>query len=1575
MKIYSASGEELLDFLVDDKSYRYKAVMDDNTMTLYFNMPEFHEIPQGSYCDFKAERYFLLEDENFKQNHSRDFEYTLILDSSQSLTKEAKFKFFTMNAGVIDSPFELKFSLTATPREFAQRFVDNMNIYDPAGGWSVGSCIESDPVCIDFNHDYCFDVLAKIVDAFKTEWEFDNKTLNIGKVEKSKDSPIPLKYGYNCGLLPGTSRANMSSSKVISRLFIEGSDRNIDSSTYGATTLHMPKSTTITYEGVQYRTDATGTYLERVTPVGRQLEGSVDLTKIYPKRIGTVSAVTVVNATTNLYDIVDSSIPDTLNFASLVIGGETMTIVFQTGQLAGKEFDVAYKAADKRFEIVPTSDNGVNYPSGSLIPEIGDKYAVFHIDLPNEYKTQAETDVLNEAVKYLWENEQPKYTYTGTLDEIYAKRNWLEIGGKMNCGYFVALSDDNYLTTPVSIRIVGVKEYINKPKEPEITLSNEVTGRSLSSELNKTSTQEQAIDRKDSEVVRFARRQFADVKQTTEMLQNSLLNFSGSISPLTVQTMQLIAGDETLQFVFVANSNSTASVAHNEIYNPTTKQFISSAGIIQHKTLGVTTLSSSHAASELKWWQMSAYISPVLDDSTKSYYLYAKVSKTDNTGVFLLSETAIALEGVDGYYHLLMGILNSENDGDRSYSQMYGYSELTPARLTTKKIASPSGNTFFDLENEVIQGNIKFQSGVSVESGISTAKSEAISTAASDATTKANAAVNNLQIGGTNLMSINPGFEKYFPSGGGLYVNAEQGINTLATRFINNGNDGTLRVNITYQNPIKESGWYSVSFKYKHQAGGVLDYIIEINDSYVGSIYKETVENIWKEFKGSVYVDRLIGTHGFVDIQAAGGNWADVLISDFMVEKGNKPSDWTLAVGDINQSIGVAKQAADNAQTSANTANSSIAAFNTYVDGSFKDGVISQSEAQSIEKYKNQVTKDFNDLIAGYNVVYTNSYLIGSAKSDLLNAKVSISGAKDNLLASINAAIADGKTTVSEKADVDSKYSTWDSSYSTYKSKLELANKAIQANLDSLAQQAAANAQSAATAVANTAQNSANTAQSSVDNLQIGVANLMSQNPVVTYVPSNGSYFSLNSENGIKTKAHSFTNVGSSDAFRLNITYQSPLVEVGKYTISFWYKHFAGGVLNWNVNINDIYFGTMHEDSVLNTWIKFEKTAYIEQYVGVYGFLDFRSINSNWAGVLISDLMIVKGSKIPSTYISPQEDTQAKISSLDYLKAAFGGSTEINGGVVASNVMLLKNLQGAVTGGLSGLTTIPGTSNVDNVLLFGGSTYQQALDGISKLLITKDGKINAQDAVIKGIIQAVSGKIGGLNVVGNTLTSGTIEFADTAIESLSQLQSPITVSISRQSSWTGIKSAYTQNFYISQPSTIKIYISITNGAAGETLTLSIIDSNGINVYTENPAAGSSGSQFGINLQSGTYHVELSSNNPSSTATVVISGAPSTPDTISVVGFVSKTKIGNNGIFSFKDSSNYIYYNQSGLFEMRAGVAGGIQCSAAGVKYWNGGAWIEIPRFDGLRPKSSMPNTNNARALYVDTTTGLVYKEG
>ncbi|KAA6323017.1 hypothetical protein EZS27_027503 [termite gut metagenome] len=151
---------------------------------------------------------------------------------------------------------------------------------------------------------------------------------------------------------------------------------------------------------------------------------------------------------------------------------------------------------------------------------------------------------------------------------------------------------------------------------------------------------------------------------------------------LKMRTLQFLIGEKSLQFRFVNSKTNPSTVPHNVTYNTTTKVLTSPAGILQHMTLGISSITSSHAANEYKFWDMALYNSPPLADATKKYYLYAKVSKTVTTGVFLLSETAIDMDSVAGHYHLLTGILNSEYEGERSYIDLYGFTEVLPERLT-----------------------------------------------------------------------------------------------------------------------------------------------------------------------------------------------------------------------------------------------------------------------------------------------------------------------------------------------------------------------------------------------------------------------------------------------------------------------------------------------------------------------------------------------------------------------------------------------------------------------------------------------------------------------------------------------------------------------------------------------------------------------------------------------------------------------------------------------------------------------------------------------------------------------------
>lgn len=731
MIIYNNAGNKVLEIEVDDNSYRNRAVMGDHSLTLYYSLPEHVEIPVGSYCEFQGETFTLKRPENFKMKHKRLFEYTVLFDPPEANAKVWKFR------NPVDG--RLKFSLTAKPHEHLQMFVDNMNRRDK--GWTVGECIDGVETLIAYDHDFCIDALTRMASTFKTEYEFTGKRVSLRKIEYNKSNPLPLSYGCGNGFKPGVGRSNTGDNPPTEILFVQGGTDNIDPSKYGSSELLLPKNQTLAYDGEhfededgfiaknarRYVVDEAGLSIRRDDKQLSSLaEDSLDCSEIYPKRVGTVNTVVVVDEKNNFYDIVDTSIPSSLNYEECLIEGETMTVVFQTGMLAGREFEVKYyhntvkgKAA-RRFEIVPADIDGQTMPNTTFAPKSGDKYAVFKCMLPTAYicdnatKTGASWDMFRAAVKCLFDNEDLKFTFTGELDGIWSKKDWVNIGGRIKLGGYIRFSDEQFQKDGVLVRITGIKDYINKPHSPVIELSNTTVSGSVSSTLNDLKSEEVIVDDLHRDAIQFTKRRFRDAKETISMLEEALLdNFTNSINPIAVQTMSMLVGDESLQFRFVNSKTNPVPVTHRIVYDNETKQLTAAAGIIQHMTLGINTVSASHKVSEYKFWDMTAYTSAVLDDGKKKYYLYAKVSKTAQTGVFTLSENAIKLEGVSGFYHLLVGVLNSEYNEERSFVTLYGFTEILPGRITTDKIVSTDGNTYFDLLKGIISGQIKFKSGSS----------------------------------------------------------------------------------------------------------------------------------------------------------------------------------------------------------------------------------------------------------------------------------------------------------------------------------------------------------------------------------------------------------------------------------------------------------------------------------------------------------------------------------------------------------------------------------------------------------------------------------------------------------------------------------------------------------------------------------------------------------------------------------------------------------------------------------------------------------------------------------------------
>jgi hypothetical protein len=694
--------------------------MGEHTLNLYFSLSTYTDIPTGAWCEFQGERYTLNQPAKVVKHNSRHFEYTITMESEGANLKNYKFR----------NPNDktLKFPFTASPRYHIQILVDCLNMID--SGWQVGTTIEANEKLISYNHNNCLEALDMIAKAFETEYEIIGKTIHLHKVEYFKNNPLPLQYGKGKGFKTGVSRTTEQSR--ITRLYVQGGERNIDRSKYGNKELLLPKSQEYVYEGVTFVSDDKGLSIaiKNAQNNGFINEQSLDLSHIYPSRKGTASAVFEVDKAKHFYDFADTSIPQALNFADLQIKGEKMVIYFESGMLSGREFEISryehssgYNHSARRFEIVPKEEDGTTMPNDIFKPAVGDRYSVYNMHLPaayicdNDTKTGASWEMMKEACKYLYENRADLFTFTGDLDGIWAKKNWANVGGRLKMGAYIHFSDNEFQRTPVAIRIVGLKEYVNNPYSPQIELSNKVQGHSFSSEIRKLQNQEVYFGEMNKKAISETKRSWRNALETIKQVEEAFPEYTKSIIPATVQTMMALVGNKAGQFAFVANKTNPITVPHTLYFDRNNKQINAGSGWIKHYTLGTTDIKPNHSAADYKYWYVSSFVSGRLDDKAKTYYLYIKASKTAETAQFVLSENKIGMEQEAGFYHFLYATVNSEYDGERGIAQFNGFTEITGGQLVTNKISSGNGEQYILLlDNEIIiKANLRITDGNKTE--------------------------------------------------------------------------------------------------------------------------------------------------------------------------------------------------------------------------------------------------------------------------------------------------------------------------------------------------------------------------------------------------------------------------------------------------------------------------------------------------------------------------------------------------------------------------------------------------------------------------------------------------------------------------------------------------------------------------------------------------------------------------------------------------------------------------------------------------------------------------------------------
>lgn len=590
------SINKFIDVEFNKNDYINSSVMGDNELFLNFSLPYYFEFAiETTYIEYifnsgtarHRTRYYLYNSVQPKKNNSESFDYSLRFETEQGKLK----KWIVRN--LLDN--RIKFSITSTPLHMLQLIVDNCNNRNT--GWTVGSCIDVPQKTVSFNSTNVLDALQIVADTFETEWYISNKIISIGKEGENITRPLSLSYGSGYGAKPIIERRN-TEQKPIGKLFVQGGDRNINSSTYGNKTLLLPKNQTIWYNGVdfvqtignfgsarQYLVDTLGISVKRIGLLPTDREESLDLSNIYPQRIGEVSSVIVStfqnsyyqaywqhpSQTEPFYDIIDSSIPPSLDYWSSAIRlpGQILSITFQTGKLAGRTFDISgYIHSERKFQLVPLNEDGVNYPNPTFAPQAGDKYIVFGCALPNSYirddatKTGASWEMLKEAVKYLWEREEQQVTFTLPIDEIWYRNS----GNQIKKGDYINFIDSDFSPNGANIRVIGLKQYLSNPYKIELTLSNVRVDRRYRRQRNIIDVLDETLTTHSRDVLSFTdRASFQNFVGGRDALRRTQLNVSSINTKNKKLNTLLDFRDNSVLGFFSYDIEKTVSVEPNII--------------------------------------------------------------------------------------------------------------------------------------------------------------------------------------------------------------------------------------------------------------------------------------------------------------------------------------------------------------------------------------------------------------------------------------------------------------------------------------------------------------------------------------------------------------------------------------------------------------------------------------------------------------------------------------------------------------------------------------------------------------------------------------------------------------------------------------------------------------------------------------------------------------------------------------------------------------------------------------------------------------------------------------------------
>lgn len=439
LKIYNRSGELKLTVSTSSSSTWNQELMKEYSVSVSFTHPSYVMLDVEDYVLLEGVKFSIKKEYKPRQKDTQTYSYAVKFYAPIHDAEQVKYLHLT------DGAYNPQFSLDGGPREHLQKWAENMNRIYGREVWRIGDVVVADNRTIEYNNVTCWDAATMIAEAFGTEWWTDGFTFNLSRCEHGE----PVELGYMRGLTSLAQSENSDSVKFFTRLISLGSTKNIDPSRYGFSRLQLPDRSK---------------YVDRNTNYGLYEHVEEDaFAGIFPHYTGTVTAVRSEEKAGDdgnkftVYYFKDSGMQFDPNGNE--IAGLVKHVSFQTGNLAGRDFEANYDSKTGEWEIINTyPDDKTQIPGGSLIPAVGNEYIPWNFRMPVEYETQAELDYKAAVDDYLARYSEDVSKYGGDTDYIYIDRNRIPLLP----GQRVRLLSDKYFSASGGTRDTRMTKVVRK---------------------------------------------------------------------------------------------------------------------------------------------------------------------------------------------------------------------------------------------------------------------------------------------------------------------------------------------------------------------------------------------------------------------------------------------------------------------------------------------------------------------------------------------------------------------------------------------------------------------------------------------------------------------------------------------------------------------------------------------------------------------------------------------------------------------------------------------------------------------------------------------------------------------------------------------------------------------------------------------------------------------------------------------------------------------------------------------------------------------------------------------------------